>query len=96
MKLLEIQRQLKKRRKFYEGQYVINVNLDNPGDEFQEFLRVRITENGQTVAKAVFKQWSNKGRWEPLSIDIRQPNKKKSLNEMIRDAATQAGFLLKD
>lgn len=96
MKLLEIQRQLKKRRNFREGNYVISVNLENPGDEFQEFLKVRITEDGKIVAKALFKQWAGKSKWEPLSITVENPTQRGTLREMIYNAATNAGFYIKD
>ncbi len=42
MKLLEIQRQMKKRRSFREGDYSISVMLEHPGDEFQEFLKIKV------------------------------------------------------
>ena len=96
MKLLEIQRQIKNKRKFREGNYAIVVDLENPGDEFQEFLRVNVMEDGKQVAKAIFKQWKPDGRWEPLSITVQEPNKRKSLREMIYNAASNAGFFLKD
>lgn len=96
MKLLEIQRQMKKRRNFREGNYSISVNLEHPGDEFQEFLKIKITENGKTVAKAIFKQWAGKSRWEPLSITIENPQLKVSLREMIYHAASHAGFFIKE
>ena len=96
MKLLEIQRQLKKRRNFREGNYSINVNLVNPGDEFQEFLKVKITENGKIVAKAIFKQWSGASKWEPLSITVVNPQMRISLKEMMYNAVANAGFFIKD
>lgn len=96
MKLLEIQRQMKKRRNFCEGNYSISVNLENPGDEFQEFLKIKITENGKIVAKAIFKQWSGKSLWEPLSITVENPKLKVTLREMIYNAASHAGFFIKD
>ncbi len=96
MKLLEIQRELKANRKFREGNYSISVRLENPGDEFQEFLKVKITEDGKIVAKAIFKQWAGKSRWEPLSITVENPQMKISLREMIYNAATNAGFFLQD
>ena len=96
MKLLEIQRQLKKRRNFREGVYAISVNLEHPGDEFQEFLKIKITEDGKMVAKAIFKQWAGKNKWEPLSITVENPQLKVSLREMMYNAATTAGFFIKD
>ena len=96
MKLLEIQRQMKKRRNFREGVYAISVNLENPGDEFQEFLKIKITEDGKLVAKAIFKQWAGKNRWEPLSIVVENPKLKVTLREMMLNAATIAGFFIKD
>lgn len=96
MKLLEIQREIKNKRKFREGNYAIIVDLENPGDEFQEFLKVNVMENGEQVARAIFKQWKPNGRWEPLSITVRKHEKKKSLQEMIYNAASNAGFFLKD
>lgn len=96
MKLLEIQRQLKKRRNFREGNYAISVNLENPGHEFQEFLKVRITEDGKLVAKAIFKQWAGKNKWEPLSVTVENPAQRGILREMIYNAATNAGFYIKD
>lgn len=96
MKLLEIQRQLKPNRKFREGDYSISVRLENPGNEFQEFLKVRITEDGKIVAKAIFKQWAGKSRWEPLSITVENPQLKITLREMIYNAAANAGFFIKD
>lgn len=96
MKLLEIQRQMKKRRNFREGNYSISVNLVNPGDEFQEFLKIKITEDNKVVAKAIFKQWAGKSRWEPLSIVVENPQQKISLREMMYNAATNAGFFIRD
>jgi len=96
MKLLEIQREIKQKRKFREGNYVIRVNLENPGDEFQEFLKVNVMEDGKVVAKAIFKQWNAGGRWEPLSITVTEHTKKTSLREMMYNAASSAGFFLKD
>lgn len=96
MKLLEIQREIKNKRKFREGNYAIVVDLENPGDEFQEFLKVQVLENDQPVARAIFKQWKPNGRWEPLSITVNNSAKRKSLQEMIYNAATNAGFFLKD
>jgi hypothetical protein len=96
MKLLEIQREIKNKRKFREGNYAIIVDLENPGDEFQEFLKVQVLENDQPVARAIFKQWKPTSRWEPLSITFTKQEKKKSLQEMIYNAATNAGFFLKD
>ena len=96
MKLLEIQREIKSKRKFREGTYSIVVDLENPGDEFQEFLRINVTEDGKPVAKAIFKQWKPNGRWEPLSITVSNHMKRKSLREMIYNAASHAGFFLKD
>ena len=90
MKLLEIQRQMKKRRNYREGNYAISVNLENPGDEFQEFLKIRITEDGKIVAKAIFKQWAGKTRWEPLSIVVENPQMKVTLREMMYTAASNA------
>lgn len=96
MKLLEIQRELKANRKFREGNYSISVRLENPGDEFQEFLKIKITEDGKIMAKAIFKQWPGKSQWEPLSITIENPQLKITLREMIYDAASNAGFFIKD
>jgi hypothetical protein len=96
MKLLEIQRQMKKRRNFREGNYSISVNLEHPGDEFQEFLKVKITENNKLVAKAIFKQWAGKSKWEPLSITVENPQLKVTLREMMYNAAANAGFFIKD
>lgn len=96
MKLLEIQRQMKKRRNFREGNYAISVNLVNPGDEFQEFLKIKIVENSKTVAKSIFKQWPGKCNWEPLSITVENPKLKVTLREMMYNAASSAGFFIKD
>ena len=96
MKLLEIQRQIKSKRKFREGPYAIIVDLENPGDEFQEFLKVKVTENNEIIARAIFKQWNKDSRWEPLSITVQKQDQKESLREMIYNAATNAGFFLKD
>lgn len=96
MKLLEIQREIKSKRKFREGNYAIVVDLENPGDEFQEFLKINVMENGEQVARAIFKQWKPNARWEPLSITVTNHAKKKSLQEMIYNAASNAGFFLKD
>jgi len=96
MKLLEIQREIKQRRKFREGNYVIRVNLENPGDEFQEFLKIQIMEDGKIVAKAIFKQWKSGDKWEPLSITVTETKKKITLREMIYNAASSAGYFIKD
>jgi hypothetical protein len=96
MKLLEIQRQMKKRRNFREGSYAIAVILENSGDEFQEFLKIKITEDGKQIARAIFKQWKVGGKWEPLSITYTENKKKVSLREMIYNAASSAGFFIKD
>lgn len=87
---------MKKRRNFREGNYAISVNLENPGDEFQEFLKVKITEDGKMVAKAIFKQWAGKSRWEPLSMVIENPQMRISLKEMMYNAVANAGFFIKD
>lgn len=96
MKLLEIQRQLKKRRSFREGNYSIVVNLEHPGDEFQEFLKVQVMEDGKQVARAIFKQWKAGGKWEPLSITVTEHTKKISLREMMYNAASHAGYFIRD
>jgi hypothetical protein len=95
MKLLEIQRQIKKRRSFREGNYSISVNLENPGDEFQEFLRIQVMEDGKQVARAIFKQWKVNGKWEPLNITVTEHTKRVSLKEMMYNAASHAGFFIK-
>lgn len=96
MKLLEIQRQMKKRRSFREGNYSIVVELEHPGDEFQEFLKIKIMEDGKQVARAIFKQWGGRGKWEPLSITVTEHDKRVSLREMMYNAASHAGFFIKD
>jgi len=96
MKLLEIQREIKSKRKFREGNYAIVVDLENPGDEFQEFLKIKVMEDGEHVARAIFKQWKPNGRWDQLSITFTKQEKKKSLQEMIYNAASNAGIFLKD
>ena len=96
MKLLEIQRQMKKRRNFREGNYAISVNLEHPGDTFQEFLKIKITENNKIVAKAIFKQWVGKKSWEPLSITVENPKLRITMREMMYNAASNAGFFIKD
>lgn len=95
MKLIEIQR-MRNFRKFREGNYSISVKLENPGDEFQEFLKIRITEDDNLVAKALFKQWQGKTKWEPLNINILEHSKKDKLRDMIYDAAINAGYFIKD
>lgn len=95
MKLLEIQRQMKKRRSFREGSYSIVVNLEHPGDEFQEFLKIKVMEDGKQVARAIFKQWNGRGKWEPLSITTTEHDKKVSLREMMYNAASHAGYFIK-
>ena len=96
MKLLEIQRQMKARRNFREGNYAITVVLEHPGDEFQEFLKVKITEDGKQIARAIFKQWSAGSKWEPLSITFTENEKKVTLREMMYNAIASAGFFIKD
>lgn len=96
MKLLEIQRQMKTRRNFREGKYAITVVLEHPGDEFQEFLKVKITEDGKQIARAIFKQWSAGSKWEPLSITFTENEKKVTLREMMYNAVASAGFFIKD
>ncbi len=96
MKLLEIQRQMKMRRSFREGNYAISVVLENPGDEFQEFLKVKITEDGKQIARAIFKQWNAGSKWEPLSITFTENEKKVTLREMMYNAVSNAGFFIKD
>lgn len=95
MKLIEIQR-MKTLREFRQGDYRIKVKLENPGDEFQEFLKVRISEGDNEVARAVFKQWQGKTHWEPLNINITERERKGQLRDMIYDAATNAGYFVKD
>jgi len=77
MRLIEVQRQIKKRR-------------------FQEFLKIKITEDNKLVAKAIFKQWAGKQSWEPLSITVENPKLKVTLREMMYNAASNAGFFIKD
>jgi len=95
MQLIEIQRG-KALRKFREGNYSISVRLEHPGDEFREFLRINISEDGKIVAKALFKQWQGKTKWEPLNINITENSKKGTLREMIYTAAANAGFFIKE
>ena len=94
MRLLEIQRQIKKRRKFKDGGFMIEIKLENPGDEHQEFLKVFVFENGKQVAKALYKQWQRDGKWEPLSIDSKEYARRKTMQEMIKRAAQEAGYIL--
>lgn len=94
MRLLEIQRQIKKRRKFRDGNFMIEVKLENPGDEHQEFLKVYVFENGERVAKGLYKQWKQNGKWEPLSIDAKTYNSRKRMQEIIEQFAKQAGFMI--
>lgn len=94
MRLLEIQRQIRKRRKFRHGDYMVEVKLENPGDEHQEFLKVFVFENGKQVAKALYKQWNKNSKWEPLSIDTKEYSRRKSMQEMITSAAREAGYIL--
>ena len=96
MKLLEIQRELKKRRRFRQGPYAISVKLEHPGDPYQEFLNVQVNEGDDVVAKAGFKQWETTSKWEPLSVQINQHEKRNKLREMIHRAAITAGFFVKD
>jgi hypothetical protein len=95
MKLIEIQR-MKTLREFRQGDYRIQVKLENPGDEFQEFLKVKIAEGDKEIAKAVFKQWQGKTHWEPLNINITEHSLKGKLRELIYDAAANAGYYVKD
>jgi len=94
MRLLEIQRQIRKRRKFRDGDTVVEVKLVNPGDEQQEFLKVYVFENGERVAKGLYKQWNKDGRWEPLSINSKEFTKRKRMQEIIEQFAREAGFVL--
>ncbi len=95
MKLIEIQR-MKTLREFRQGDYRIQVKLENPGDEFQEFLKVKVTEGENELAHAIFKQWQGKTKWEPLNINVTEQNKKGELRDMIYDAAANAGYFVKD
>ena len=95
MKLIEIQR-MKTLREFRLGDYRIQVKLENPGDEFQEFLKVKVIEGDNEVAKAIFKQWQGKTKWEPLNINVTEHDKKSKLRDIIYDAASNAGFFVKD
>ena len=94
MRLLEIQRQIKKRRKFKDGNFMIEVKLENPGDEHQEFLKVFVFENGQQIAKALYKQWNKNSKWEPLSIDSKDYSARKRMKSMIEKFAREAGYIL--
>lgn len=94
MRLLEIQRQIKGRRKFKDGNFMIEVKLENPGDEHQEFLKVFVFENGKQVAKALYKQWKRNGKWEPLSVNTEDYTRRKSMHEMIEKFAREAGYIL--
>lgn len=94
MRLLEIQRQIKERRKFRDGNFMIEVKLENPGDEHQEFLKVFVFENGKQVAKGLYKQWQRNGKWEPLSITSKEYTRRKSMQEMIKRFAREAGYIL--
>lgn len=87
---------MKKKRSFREGNYSIVVRLENPGDEFQEFLRVKVMEDDKQVARAIFKQWNAGGKWEPLSITVTEHAKKVTLREMMYNAASHAGYFIKD
>lgn len=95
MKLIEIQR-MKTLREFRQGPYKIKVKLENPGDEFQEFLKVKIAEGDNELAHAIFKQWDGKSKWEPLNINITEHSLKGKLRDMIYDAAANAGYFVKD
>jgi hypothetical protein len=94
MRLLEIQRQLKKNRRYRNGNYVVEVRLENPGAGAQEFLRVYIREGEQEVAKGLFKQWEGKNNWEPLSITTKNYQHRKRMQEMMYTAAREAGYLV--
>ena len=95
MKLIEIQR-MQNRKKFRAGNYSISVKLENPGDEFQEFLRVRITEGDNEIARGIFKQWQGKTHWEPLNINVTEHSLRAKMRDMIYDAASNAGYFIKD
>ena len=95
MKLIEIQR-IRKLREFKQGPYSIRVKLENPGDEFQEFLKVKISEGEKEVAHAIFKQWEGKAKWEQLNINVHEDSKKGQLRDMIYDAASNAGYFVRD
>jgi hypothetical protein len=94
MRLLEIQRQLKKNRRFRDGNYVVEVKLENPGAGAQEFLRVYIREGENEIAKGLFKQWEGKDSWEPLSITSKDYTSRKRMQEMMYKAAREAGYIL--
>jgi hypothetical protein len=93
MRLLEIQRQLKKNRRYKDGNYVVEVRLEHPG-ETQELLRVYIYEGEEEIAKGLFKQWQGKDVWEPLSITSKDYNTRKRMQETMYKFAKEAGFLL--
>lgn len=95
MKLIEIQR-MRTLREFRQGPYRIKVKLENPGDEFREFLKIKVLEDDNEVARAIFKQWAGKSTWEPLNINITERERKNQLQNMIFDAATNAGYFVKD
>ena len=95
MKLIEIQR-MKKLREFKQGPYSISVKLEHPGDEFQEFLKVKIREGDKEVAKGIFKQWQGKTQWEPLNINVTEHKLKGTMRDMVYTAASNAGYFIKD
>lgn len=87
---------MKTLREFRQGDYRIQVKLENPGDEFQEFLKVKVIEGDDEIAKATFKQWQGKTKWEPLNINVTEYSKKSKLRDIIYDAASNAGFFVRD
>ena len=92
MRLLEIQRQLKKNHRYKDGNYIVEVRLEHPGN-VQEILRILVMENDTEVAKALFKQWPNSNKWEPLSVSTKEFNQHKHMQNIIERAIIEAGYL---
>lgn len=94
MRLVEIQRQLKTKRRFRRGDYVVEVRLERPGDEAREFLRITVTEGDKVIASGLYKQLNKFAKWQPLSIKTDDYASRKKMQEMINEAAIEAGYLI--
>lgn len=91
MNLLEIQKQAKHKRRYRNGEFVVEVKLEHPGDEHREFLKVRVMKENEEVAKGLFKNWHPAEGWQALNVQ----KKNKTAEDMMYKALRHAGYRLK-
>lgn len=92
MNLLEIQKQIRNKRRYREGEFVIEVKVEHPGDEHREFLKVKVMKENEELVQGLFKNWHPLEGWQALSVK----GKNKIAEDLMYRALRQAGYRLKD